>query len=165
MQEEISFRPLQKADVPRIAELERLCFRSPWSEKALLGEVRNKVAHYRVGIVDGCIAAYAGMWLLFDEAHITNVAVAPDCRRRGFARLLMREMFRTALLHGAGHMTLEVRETNLGAQALYAGLGFLQSGRRKGYYSDTGEDALILWNHDIAACLQQCEANINTNQV
>ena len=151
--EPVRFRPMQKADLDGVAELERVSFRTPWSKAALAGELKNNIAHYLVGECEGRVVAYAGMWVMFDEAHITNVAVAPAFRRRGLGRRLMRCMMRTARLFGATMMTLEVRETNLGAQALYVGLGFVQEGRRKGYYTDTGEDAFILWNHDIALTL------------
>lgn len=147
---EISFRPLQKEDVARVAELERLCFRSPWSERALAGELKNPAARYRVGLVEGRIEAYAGMWILYEEAHITNVAVSPDFRRRGLGRAIMLEMLQAALFYGASQMTLEVRESNLAAQALYDGLDFENAGHRKRYYADTNEDALIMWNRDIA---------------
>jgi len=156
---DITFRPMQKADVPRVAELERLSFRSPWSEKALAGELRNPAARYLVGVLDNMVEAYAGMWVLFNEAHITNVAVAPEHRRHGFGRALMLEMLRRALFYGATQMTLEVRETNLGAQALYTGLGFEKAGRRKRYYSDTGEDAFIMWNRDIGQTLAAIDTN------
>lgn len=158
--ESIRFRPMQKADVARVAELERICFRTPWSQAALAGELKNDVAHYLVGECSAQIIAYAGMWVMFDEAHITNVAVDPDFRRRGLGRRLMLCMMRSALLFGATMMTLEVRETNYGAQALYASLGFVQEGRRKGYYTDTGEDAFLLWNHDIALTLEQAGVSI-----
>ena len=81
--EHVLFRPMQKGDVERVAELERICFRTPWSRAALAGELKNDVAHYLVGECDGRVIAYAGMWVLFDEAHITNVAVDPAFRRRG----------------------------------------------------------------------------------
>ncbi|MEA5060188.1 Ribosomal-protein-alanine acetyltransferase [bioreactor metagenome] len=150
---DMHFRPMQKEDVARIAELERICFRSPWSEKALAGELKNPVARYRVGLVGEALEAYAGMWVIYDEAHITNVAVAPAFRRRGYGRAIMEEMLRTARLYGANQMTLEVRESNLVAQALYGNLGFETAGRRKRYYSDTGEDAFIMWNRDIGKTL------------
>ena len=158
--EHVLFRPMQKGDVERVAELERICFRTPWSRAALAGELKNDVAHYLVGECDGRVIAYAGRWVLFEEAHITNVAVDPAFRRRGLGRRLMLCMMRTARLFGAAMMTLEVRETNLGAQALYAGLGFLREGRRKGYYTDTGEDAFLLWNHDIALTLAHADDSI-----
>lgn len=145
----IEFRPMQKADVPRIAELEKVCFRSPWSEDSLKKELKNKIAYYRVGEVDGTIAAYGGMWVLFGEAHITNVAVAPEYRGNGYGRALMQSMIDTAVLHGADSMTLEVRESNTVAQNLYLSMGFEIAGRRKKYYQDTGEDGFIMWKHDL----------------
>ena len=101
MSQAMCFRPMQRGDVSRIAQLERICFRSPWSEKSLLGEVKNPVAHYRVGILDADIQAYGGMWIYFGEAHLTNVAVAPEYRRQGYGRALMLDLIQTALLHGA----------------------------------------------------------------
>ena len=145
----IAFRPMQKKDVPRIAELERICFRSPWSENSLYGELRNSIAHYRVGEEDGHVIAYGGMWVMFGEAHVTNVAVDPEYRGRGYGKLLMLELINTALLHHADSMTLEVRISNTVAQNLYASLGFEVSGRRKRYYMDTGEDGLIMWNRQL----------------
>ncbi len=146
---EICFRSMQKDDIARVAELERMCFRSPWSENALRGELKNRLAHYRLAVQNGVVIGYAGMWVLFDEAHITNVAIAPEQRGNGFGRLLMLEMMKTALECHAVRMTLEVRESNAVAQTLYYSMGFEQAGRRRRYYSDTGEDALILWNNDL----------------
>lgn len=151
--DEAIFRPMQKQDVARVAQLERMCFRSPWSENSLRGELKNKLAHYTVLELCGTVIGYAGMWVLFSEAHITNVAIHPDFRRRGLGRELMRHMMEDALGLGANRMTLEVREHNLPAQTLYFSMGFATAGRRKGYYSDSGEDALILWQDDIAAYL------------
>lgn len=153
-------RPMQAEDIDRVAELERLCFRTPWSRESLAGELKNKVAHYLVCQRDGIVIAYAGMWVMFDEAHITNVAVDPEHRREGLGRRIMLCMMRSALLFGAGNMTLEVRETNLAAQALYFGLDFEKAGVRKGYYYDTGEAAWILWNHDVALTLERCRDSI-----
>ena len=84
--EEIIFRAMEKQDVPRIAELERICFRSPWSENSIGAELKNRLAYYHVGECDEKIVAYGGMWVLFAEAHITNVAVDPEYRRRGFGK-------------------------------------------------------------------------------
>ncbi|HOF99494.1 MAG: ribosomal-protein-alanine N-acetyltransferase [Firmicutes bacterium ADurb.Bin248] len=147
-------RPMRPGDVERIAELEKLCFRTPWSRNAIAGELKNAAAHYLVCEREGTVVAYAGMWVVFDEAHITNVAVAPDCRGCGLGRRMMLCAMRAARLYGAEQMTLEVRETNLAAQSLYASLDFEAAGVRKGYYSDTGESAFILWNRDIARTLE-----------
>ena len=155
---DIAFRNMQRNDIARIAELERICFRSPWSESALRGELRNPVAHYRVVTLGDTVIGYGGMWVLFEESHITNVAIAPEYRGNGYGRALMLELMRTAKSYKAERMTLEVREHNTVAQAMYFSLGFSSSGRRKGYYTDTGEDALILWNDDIAATIDTASA-------
>lgn len=148
MEQEV-FRPMQKKDVNRVHEIECTCFRSPWSKLAILGELRNDVAHYLVMEVDGVICGYGGMWVLFEEAHVTNVAVMPEKRGKGCGKRLMLAMMQHAMKYGAEKMTLEVRESNTVAQNLYTSLGFLQNGFRPRYYSDTGEGALILWNNHI----------------
>lgn len=144
---------MKKADLDRIAELEKLCFRTPWSYNALAGELKNEVARYLVAEKDGVVIGYAGMWVIFEEAHISNVAIAPDFRGKGYGRVLMLEMMRLAVSRGASEMTLEVRKSNLVAQALYASLGFEKAGTRRKYYSDTGEDAYILWLRNIKSRL------------
>jgi ribosomal-protein-alanine N-acetyltransferase len=148
-------RPMERADVNRVHEIECTCFRSPWSKLALLGELRNDVAHYLVMEADGIICGYGGMWVLFEEAHVTNVAIMPDYRGHGRGKRLMLAMMRHAVKRGAEKMTLEVREGNMVAQKLYAGLGFEQNGFRPGYYSDTGEGAQLLWNNDIQQTLDR----------
>jgi len=151
--EQIFFRPMQKVDLSRVAELEKICFRSPWSYNALAGELKNDAAHYRVAEKSGIVIGYAGMWLILDEAHITNVAISPEERGFGYGRALMLTMMRLAVSLGAVDMTLEVRETNLAAQSLYYALGFEKAGIRKKYYSDTGESAYILWLKNIKSHL------------
>ncbi|MDL2235896.1 ribosomal protein S18-alanine N-acetyltransferase [Christensenellaceae bacterium OttesenSCG-928-L17] len=156
---ELTFRPMQKQDVHEVSLIERLCFRSPWSEKMIAGELKNRVAHYYVAETsEKEIIGYLGMWIMFEEAHITNIAVAPSYRRNGVAQRLMLHGMQQALLSGATQMTLEVREHNSGAQALYFGLDFVSAGKRKRYYSDTGEDALILWNTDIQNTMKRLHA-------
>ena len=155
MAEEI-IRPMERADVNRVHEIECTCFRSPWSKLALMGELRNDVAHYLVMVAeDGVICGYGGMWVLFEESHVTNVAIMPEYRGKGRGKRLMLAMMRHAVKRGAEKMTLEVRESNTVAQNLYAGLGFEQNGFRPGYYSDTGEGAKLLWNNDIQQTLDR----------
>lgn len=154
-------RPMRSVDVNRVYELEKTCFRTPWSRESLAGELKNDVAHYLVLERDGYVVGYAGMWILFDEAHITNVAVDPAYRRQGLAKRIMLCMMRSARLFDATQMTLEVRENNLGAQALYAQLDFERAGIRKGYYTDTGEAAYIMWNRDIGLTLAKSNVTIN----
>lgn len=142
-------RPMERRDADRVHEIECACFRSPWSRLALLGELRNDVALYLVMEQDGVICGYGGMWIIFEEAHVTNVAIMPEYRNQGWGRRLMLAMMEHARNRGAEKMTLEVREGNLVAQRLYASLGFEQNGFRPRYYSDTGEGAKLLWNNNI----------------
>lgn len=143
---DIVLRKMTAEDVKRVAELEAICFRTPWSYNSLLGELSNDVAYYVVAVCDGTVVGYAGVWIMFDEAHMTNIAVDPEYRCRGIGRAMILKLMETALKHGAERMTLEVRENNHNAQRLYASLGFAYAGTRKHYYTDTGENALILWN-------------------
>ena len=103
------------------------------------------------------VCGYAGMWVMFDEAHMTNIAVDPEHRKQGIARKMILHLMKTAMDKGAERMTLEVRENNHNAQRLYASLDFAYAGTRKHYYSDTGENALILWNDCI---IETYERNI-----
>ena len=161
MERMITVRAMKKADVRSVYEIEVLSFRTPWSLRSLTGELKNSVAHYAVLERDGEIIGYCGMWVLFEEAHITNIAIRPEHRGNGYGKQLLHGAMRAAASFGAEMMTLEVRETNTVAQNMYADMDFLQQGRRKRYYTDTGEDALLLWNHNILqtieknACLQQ----------
>lgn len=142
-------RPMRRADIQRVYEIECACFRTPWSRLSLLSELRNRAAVYLVAEAEGRVMGYGGMWVVLDEAHVTNIAVMEQARRQGFARALLLGLMERALERGATRMTLEVRERNLPAQALYAGLGFYQNGFRPRYYPDTGEGAQLLWNDDI----------------
>lgn len=147
-------RPMTRHDISQVHAIECVCFRTPWSKMALAGELRNDVARYLVIEDEGKLIGYAGMWVLFEEAHITNVAVMPAFRRNGLGKRLMLDMMACARRADAVAMTLEVRESNLGAQSLYETLDFEQNGFRPRYYSDTGEGALLLWNMNIEQTLK-----------
>lgn len=144
-------RPMQAEDVPEVTELEKNCFADPWSKESFLREVtQNKLASYVV-ITDqqkqDAIAGYAGMWIVFDEAHITNIAVLPDYRGMSLGKRLMVRQIKDSMVAGCDKMSLEVRVSNLAAIALYRGLGFTETGIRKEYYEDNKEDALIMWKY------------------
>lgn len=138
-------RMMRLSDVDDVQEIEKGCFSVPWSRNAFIQEItENKCARYVVVEKANRVVAYAGMWLVLDEAHITNIAVHPDDRRKGYGELVCVSLMRLAAELGMVCMTLEVRRTNLAAQALYHKLGFVDVGYRKRYYEDNKEDALIM---------------------
>ncbi|MCL6616251.1 MAG: ribosomal protein S18-alanine N-acetyltransferase [Anoxybacillus ayderensis] len=133
-------------DLDRIVEIEQLSFTLPWSRSSFYQELtNNRYARYIVMEHDGQIIGYCGMWLVMDEAHITNIAVLPEFRGKKLGEALMKQAMALAREEGAKTMTLEVRVSNTVAQSLYRKLGFLNGGIRKRYYSDNQEDALVMW--------------------
>ncbi|HYI21541.1 MAG TPA: ribosomal protein S18-alanine N-acetyltransferase [Candidatus Limnocylindrales bacterium] len=133
------------ADVPDVHRIESASFPVPWPDYAFRQELEtNRMAHYLVVRSHSEMVAYAGLWLMVDEAHITTFAVLPNWRRRGVGGRLMVELMRLARDLGSRVMTLEVRLSNQPARALYGRFGFRPVGIRPRYYSDNGEDALIM---------------------
>ena len=141
---DITFAPLSREHLDDMAEIEQLCFSMPWSRAMLADELVNDYAVYYVAEQAGRVAGYAGMHTLFDEAHITNIAVRPELRRMGVGGLLLDKLIRVAALGGVKTVTLEVRESNVGAIALYSKKGFLPAAIRKGYYDLPNEDAILM---------------------
>ncbi len=142
----IQFRKMTEADIQHIVEIEEEAFTTPWSYDAFYNELTNNhFACYLIMDIGQEVAGYGGMWVLLDEAHVTNVAVRHDYRGNKLGERLMSELMKTAKFLGAKRMTLEVRESNEIAQNLYRKLGFYRAGVRKGYYSDNQEDALVMW--------------------
>ena len=147
---EITVTEMTLADLDRVIEIEEKSFPTPWSRKAFYCELtQNIYAHYVVARCDGEVIGYGGMWVILDEAHVTNIAVHRDFRRRGIGRRILQELMNRARSRGAVRMTLEVRKSNIGAQRLYEQMGFVAKGLRKGYYSDLKEDAIIMWKDDL----------------
>ena len=141
---------MQVEDLDEVLEIERSSFPTPWSARAVYTELtQNMYARYLVARLGGKLVGYAGMWVVLDEAHVTNIAVDPRYRRRHIGSRLLRELMVRACRQGASRMTLEVRRSNLAAQKLYARHGFRARGVRRGYYSDTREDAIVMWNDDL----------------
>lgn len=129
-----------------IMEIEHLSFAIPWSREAFRQEIlHNQLARYQIAIEGGRAIAYGGIWLILDEAHITNIAVHPDYRGKGVGKKLIEDLIETAQKKGMVQMTLEVRKSNKVAIHLYESFGFEIAGVRKGYYADNHEDALIMW--------------------
>ena len=107
MESMIVVRAMKKADVKAVYEIEVLSFRTPWSYRSLMGELKNSVAHYTVMEKDGEVIGYCGMWVLFEEAHITNIAIHPKLRGHGYGKQLLHASMRAATSFGAEMMTLE----------------------------------------------------------
>jgi ribosomal-protein-alanine N-acetyltransferase len=136
---------MRAEDLDEVVAIERASFGMPWSRGAFLYEIeQNRVARCWVLRDDGGIVAYLCLWEIGDELHVTNIAVHPALRRRGLARELLTAILDDGRRRGLRTVTLEVRPTNAEARTLYESFGFRVVGRRRGYYYDTGEDALIM---------------------
>ncbi len=146
MTTELEYRKMVLSDLDRVMEIEHRSFTLPWSREAYENELStNHFASYLVACYEEQVVGYAGMWVILDEAHITNIAIDPAFRGRRLGERLMQEMMVQSMARGAERMTLEVRVSNLPAQRLYEKLGFVSHGVRKGYYTDNNEDAMIMW--------------------
>lgn len=147
----LTFVKAGKKEVGEIFELEQACFTSPWTYNMLYTDIcENKITEYVLCLMDGKPVGYGGMWIILDEAHITNVCAHPDFRRRGIASAVLKWLIHMAGQKGADRITLEVRVSNVAAMHLYESFGFHVCGKRNSYYSDNGEDAYILWLDGIA---------------
>lgn len=136
--------PMNAAHIPAVAELERLCFSTPWNEDILSHELVNPLSLWYVAEVGGKVAGYVGSQTVMDEADMMNVAVFPEFRRLGIAKLLLDELENTLAKNGVVTLALEVRVSNEPAIELYKSRGYEQVGRRPRYYFKPTEDALIL---------------------
>jgi len=130
--------------VAQVAELEKICFSDPWSERSVASELNNPLSCWLVAEDGTSVAGYIGSQTVIDESDMMNVAVHPDFRRQGIAEALVKALVEALKERGSHCLTLEVRASNAPAIALYEKLGFGQVGRRKNYYRNPREDALIL---------------------
>lgn len=143
---EIIIHNMKTEYIPQIIDIENKSFSAPWSADSFRYEVENnEFADYIVLLKGEEVIGYAGIWLIIDEAHLTTIAVKEPYKGQGLAERMIIELIRRVLIKGGTRMTLEVRPSNLSAQSLYNRLGFVGYGRRKGYYSDNNEDAIIMW--------------------
>lgn len=140
----ITIRRMTLADVDAVAAIEAATFPTPWTRDAFVQEMSNVAARYLVAEEDGVVIGFAGAWIILDESHITNIAVQEAHRGKGVGRQLTAALLQYLSNLGAAYATLEVRKSNLIAQRLYQGLGFIKLGVRKRYYEDNGEDALLM---------------------
>ena len=141
----VTITPMTADHLDEVAALERVCFSDPWSRRLLAQELDNALSAFLVALdQEGRVAGYAGLQVILDEGTITNIAVRPDCRRRGVAGQLLKVFLDFAQGNRLAFLTLEVRASNYDAIALYGSRGFRSVGRRKNYYEHPPEDAIIM---------------------
>ncbi|MCA0173740.1 ribosomal protein S18-alanine N-acetyltransferase [Bacillus sp. RAR_GA_16] len=146
MNDTVSFRSMTIEDIEAVMRIEHATFPTPWSRSAFYNEiVINHFATYLLLEVGEEIAGYCGVWVIIDEAHITNIALHPDYRGIKLGEALLKKAIHFVKSRGAVKMTLEVRVSNIVAQNLYRKFGFEEGGIRKNYYTDNQEDALVMW--------------------
>ena len=136
-------RRLAREDIPSVAEIERLCFDEPWSERSLELLLDEKNAGF-VALIDGTVAAYGGIITVLDEGQITNIATHPDYRRLGLARQIMNAIDTFSAERNLVLLSLEVREQNFAARSLYSSCGWHEVGIRKNFYSKPRDNAVIM---------------------
>lgn len=138
-------RRMTIADLDAVVAIEEATFPTPWSKDSFRQELeRNVAARYLVAEKAGEVIGYGGAWIILDESHITNIAIAESQRGFGYGRMLTEALMQYLANLGAAYATLEVRKSNIRAQNLYKSVGFIELGVRKRYYEDNNEDALLM---------------------
>jgi len=152
---------MKMADLDDVMKIEEKAFSMPWSRWMFERELLYKEnSHFLIAGSGGKLIGYIGFWMAPDEAHIVTIAVRSDFQRRGIGRILIASALSLAVSLGAIRATLEVRVTNLRAQSLYNKLGFEIVAIRKRFYSDTGEDAYVMWLRDVKDKLEDFQTYI-----
>lgn len=141
---ELSFSQIAKSDADYLAELDKKCFSSPWSREAFSKEAENPLAEYVIAKIDGKAVGYGGFWAVLDEGQITNIAVSENFRRIGIGKEILARLIERAREKKLKKLTLEVRESNFSAIALYSGFNFAKTGLRKNYYKSPTENAVLM---------------------
>ncbi len=147
----LRIEPMTLDDLPAVHAIERTSFSTPWPDDAYRSELRtNRLATYVVARAEDQVVGFAGLWLMVDEAHVTTFAVDPAWRRQGIGEHLLVALLDVSIARGAREATLEVRLSNVAARRLYEKYGFRPVGLRPRYYTDNGEDALIMTTEPLA---------------
>lgn len=146
MNANITIREMRMEDIDSVLNVEQNSFPTPWSREVFINELtQNRYANYFLILKNNKVIGYCGMWIIVDEAHVTNIAILPAYRGTGLGETLMLKVIEVARAIGAMSMTLEVRISNVVAQNMYRKFGFKIGGIRKRYYSDNKEDAYVMW--------------------
>jgi ribosomal-protein-alanine N-acetyltransferase len=147
---DVTIAPLRKKDLRAVMAIEQQVYTHPWTHSLFLSELALPASRvYLVARVDRVVVGYAGLMLAPDEAHVTTIAVDPEWQRHHVATRLLVALTREALERNYAAMTLEVRVSARGAQALYRRFGFVPEGARTNYYVGPAEDAVVMWARDI----------------
>ena len=146
---DIEIVPFAEEHVNAVLNISTLSFITPWTRDSIEKELYNKFARYVIAKKDGLVIGFGGVWLILDEGHITNVAVHPEYRGIGVGDMIIESLVEVCRLNSINSMTLEVRKSNVIAQNLYKKHGFIDEGVRKNYYTDTHEDAVIMWRYNL----------------
>jgi ribosomal-protein-alanine N-acetyltransferase len=148
---EVNVVGMRRRHLRGVLRIEQQVYPRPWTASLFLSELalRSTRAYY-VARVGRDVVGYAGLMMTLTDGHVTTIAVDPRWQRHQIGTRLLLALVREAIARGAIALTLEVRLSNRGAQALYRRFAFRPVGVRKGYYADTGEDALVMWAHDVA---------------
>lgn len=141
----VRIRQMRPDDIDKVYAIECECFSHPWSKEAFLNEINQRLAFYLVVEKDGEVVGFAGVWLILDEGHITNIAIKKAFQGQGLGYLLTAKLLVEIKRKGIHKITLEVRKSNTKARSLYKKLGFVEAGERKNYYSQPTEDGIIMW--------------------
>jgi [ribosomal protein S18]-alanine N-acetyltransferase len=150
--EVLTVEPMRRRHLSAVLPIERASYPRPWTEGVFRSEIERATAgdrYYLVARLGTQVVGYGGLMFALDEAHVTNVAVHADHRRRHLGTRLLGELVAEALRRSCTAMTLEVRVSNEAAQALYREFGFVPAGVRQRYYENV-EDAIVMWCHDLA---------------
>ncbi len=140
----LRYVPIHEDYLPAIMDIEKEAYPEPWTPGMFREEMRSKRSYFYLAFYGDTLIGYGGFWLVLDEAHITSLTVARDYRGFGYGREQLMHLFEVAEEHGVRTYTLEVRVSNERAKALYESVGFRAVGLRKGYYSSTREDAIVM---------------------
>jgi [ribosomal protein S18]-alanine N-acetyltransferase len=145
----VTVSPMRRRHLRAVLAIEAQVYPRPWSQKLFDDELDRRGRVYLVARVGPTVVGYAGLLMIADDGHVATVAVDPAWQRHGIATRLLAQLVREGRRAGAAQLTLEVRASNAGAQELYRRFGFAPAGARKGYYGDNGEDAIVMWAHDV----------------
>ena len=143
----IDYSLMNETHINGVYELSKECFATPWTLDSINNELNNPLAKYVIAqdSSTGDVIGFVGVWIIAGEGDITNIAVSPKYRQQGIASNLLIKLFEVCKTFDCNDITLELRSSNVPAQNLYKKFAFKEEGLRKGYYSDNGEDALIMW--------------------